>query len=308
MQGPRQAVAAAATRADRRWPAAAAVLALLALAVLADGAGGHGLGVAVPATAARPVSSVVLAAYAALLVVAAAVMATVVWLLWPGRHTDGGESVDTRPPLTLLQRVLAVALALLLFGAVAGLFLLARRGAAHGAVITWPALPLHALRPAGGAADTPGGGTTSTLWLKAGLAAGALLVAGVFAAAWLTRSRRRLRARRPVARTQPQDVLTRAVSLSLEDLRREPDPRRAIVAAYAHMERLLEQAGVVRPGSETVTEYLARVLRAGNAPRAAATELTGLFEEARFSRHHLSEADRQRALVALVEIRESLAS
>jgi len=65
-------------------------------------------------------------------------------------------------------------------------------------------------------------------------------------------------------------------------------------------------AGLARSASETSTEYLSRVLHASSAPRSALLELTLLFEEARFSSHELSAADKDDAVDALVEIDEAL--
>ena len=52
---------------------------------------------------------------------------------------------------------------------------------------------------------------------------------------------------------------------TLDDLRAEADPRRAIIAAYARLERVLAANGVPRRVAETSNEYLARVLQ---QPRA----------------------------------------
>ena len=94
-----------------------------------------------------------------------------------------------------------------------------------------------------------------------------------------------------------------AVELSLEALRREPDPRRAVIAAYAAMERSLSDAGFARRRSEAPFEYLRRVLA---APQRAADEvrtITHLFQHAKFSQHAVDEAMRSGAIDALERIR-----
>ena len=47
---------------------------------------------------------------------------------------------------------------------------------------------------------------------------------------------------------------------TLDDLRSEPDPRKAVIGAYAKMERTLAARGLPRHESEAPEEYLARIL------------------------------------------------
>ena len=54
--------------------------------------------------------------------------------------------------------------------------------------------------------------------------------------------------------------LAAALDESLDDLRAEPDPRRAVIAAYARLERVLASHGLPRKTSEAPLEYLARML------------------------------------------------
>ena len=46
---------------------------------------------------------------------------------------------------------------------------------------------------------------------------------------------------------------------TLDDLRAETDPRRAVIAAYARMERALAAYGLPRRPSEAPDEYLQRI-------------------------------------------------
>ena len=80
------------------------------------------------------------------------------------------------------------------------------------------------------------------------------------------------RGREPVEPDEPDELLA-AVDLSLEDIENDPDPRRAVIRAYARMERALGSYGLARRPSETPLEYLARALtslrvgrRVGRAP------------------------------------------
>ena len=86
----------------------------------------------------------------------------------------------------------------------------------------------------------------------------------------------------------------------------DPDPRRAIVAAFAGMETSLAGHGLPRRRSETAVEFVHRVLLDAAAPRAAVSGLCGLFEEARYSTHRLGQSHRAEAIGYLTAIREAL--
>jgi len=97
-----------------------------------------------------------------------------------------------------------------------------------------------------------------------------------------------------------------AVSEALVALDSVEDPRAAVIAAYAAMQETLAARGFPRRPAEAPREYLERVLLASSASEAEARTLTGLFEEARFSAHPISEQVRQRALSALRAVRAAL--
>ena len=98
-----------------------------------------------------------------------------------------------------------------------------------------------------------------------------------------------------------QQVLARAAERGLAeigDLSREP--REAIIACYAAMERELAHI----PGSapqdfDTPTEVLARAVARNSLSAQNATELVHLFAEARFSPHVMTEQHREVAVSAL---------
>jgi uncharacterized protein DUF4129 len=100
--------------------------------------------------------------------------------------------------------------------------------------------------------------------------------------------------------------LEAAVDDSVEDLRAEPDPRRAIVRCYARFERAAAASGVERKPWSTPMEFMRETLRRLPLPRTAVPTLTGLFELARFSHHPLGPSERDRALAALDEIRTAM--
>ena len=83
------------------------------------------------------------------------------------------------------------------------------------------------------------------------------LVVGIGGAMVLMALRRQ---RELLAATPMRETLEEVLTETLDDLRREPDPRKAVIAAYSNMERTLAARGVPRHESEAPDEYLARIL------------------------------------------------
>ncbi len=143
-------------------------------------------------------------------------------------------------------------------------------------------------------------------WIFGGLA----LAAGLGAlglALWVALADRPVREdeEEPVG-PNPAGPLEAAVDESLEDLRAESDPRRAIVRCYARFERAAADSGHARRPWLTPSEFMHEVLARLSLPRAAVPTLTGLFELARFSHHALGPRERDRAVDALHEIRRAM--
>ncbi|MCV7091859.1 DUF4129 domain-containing protein [Mycobacterium interjectum] len=143
------------------------------------------------------------------------------------------------------------------------------------------------------------------------LLAGAIPMMLVIVAGSVIMARRRWRAATPAVRADDQvevaapapraESLARAAEVGLAeigDLSREP--RQAIIACYAAMERELANVpGAAPQDFDTPTEVLVRAvehhaLRADNAER-----LVNLFEEARFSPHVMNEEHREMAVNVL---------
>ncbi|GAB11200.1 hypothetical protein GOARA_064_02020 [Gordonia araii NBRC 100433] len=101
----------------------------------------------------------------------------------------------------------------------------------------------------------------------------------------------------------PPAALVRAATLSLAEVTQPGrDPRAAIIACYAVMERELADApGVAPQPSDTPSEVLDRAVARGALHRetAAAAPLVGLFAEARFSPHEMTERHRESAVTWL---------
>lgn len=100
--------------------------------------------------------------------------------------------------------------------------------------------------------------------------------------------------------------LTAAVEESLDDLRREPDARTAILRIYANFERALAAASMPRRPWQTPIEFMRTALTKLPLPVQAIARLTGLFELARFSGHAITAAQRDIAWQSLIEIRDTL--
>ena len=97
-----------------------------------------------------------------------------------------------------------------------------------------------------------------------------------------------------------------ALDESLDDLRNDPDLRRAIVAAYARMERALGRAGLPRHPAEAPFEYVERALASLDTSAESVRRLTALFEWAKFSQHEPEPEMRDEAIDALVAVRDEL--
>ncbi len=157
----------------------------------------------------------------------------------------------------------------------------------------------HASTPA------PAGHPTSAAltWLVVGSAAALLLVAPAAVVVRRRRARRERQALVPDAAARVGSDLRR----SLADLESERDPRLAVERAYARMEESLGAIELSRAPDETPTEFTARVLRVLGASAAAASDLTGLFEIARFSDHPMDEDDRRRAIASVRRVEAEVA-
>ena len=106
------------------------------------------------------------------------------------------------------------------------------------------------------------------------------------------------------------ESLVRAAQVGLAEIGdRSREPREAIIACYAAMERELAHVpGAVPQEFDTPTEVLARAVENHALHVDSAGELVNLFEEARFSPHVMSEAHRENALNVLRLVLDELRS
>jgi Domain of unknown function (DUF4129) len=162
--------------------------------------------------------------------------------------------------------------------------------------------------PPAGDVTTPTGTTGETYeaefaWIPV-LVTLALIGVAVFGMWWSGRARRRARGERQ--RNPLSEAIAAAVDESLDDLRAEPDPRRAVIAAYARLELVLAAHGLPRSPSEAPLEYLRRMLTELSVSPAAAQRLTDLFERAKFSQHAVGPEMKEQAIEALETVRDDL--
>jgi hypothetical protein len=262
------------------------VVAIVLVALVAVGSlrGPLGSGRGRPSYPADLIDSLLLLLFLAM--VATAVLAAV--SLWPGRNLArgrrrGGGSWNLILPM-------AAVLLLWLFRDLLGL-----GGDDRDQVPTTTIPAVTTLEAPGG--PTPESGVVPLI--VAGVALAAMIAIVV---AQLVADRRR---RRPPK--TPAERLVELLDDTLEDLEREPDPRRAVIGAWARMEAGLAAAGLPRHPSEAPFEYAARVLESALARPDSVHRLTGLFERAKFSHHTIGQADRDQAIAALRAVRQELA-
>jgi len=281
---------------------AAALTIVVALGTRGIG-GGRAIGVPAPPVASWRVVAGILAGLAGGVALAGlAVVAASMYAGWGRRGKDplwwSIEPPQTHWAVKLAILVLALAMAA---GAVAGVLWLTPGSSRAPAQATSPGGPsTQVAKPAQGSFAT--GPSPIPIWA---------LGAGAFGALGLTvwvlgTPSRRVHRRAEVARTEAstQDI---ALNRAIEILTDEPDPRRAVIAAYAAMEQLLARAGAARHPAEAPLEYVARNPLLQSTGRAAARRLSELFEAAKFSLHAVDESTRTRALFALQMIRSELA-
>jgi hypothetical protein len=150
---------------------------------------------------------------------------------------------------------------------------------------------------------TTGAASPQFEWIVVWIAVG-LGVVGLAAVFYL---QRKLRPPAPVQPGVTEDVAA-TIGDAIDGLESEADARRAVIAAYARMERVLGRHGMERRPSETPLEYLRRVLHDLTSNGDAVERLTALFERAKFSSHEVTGVMKADAIDALREIRAGIAT
>jgi NADH:ubiquinone oxidoreductase subunit 6 (subunit J) len=129
------------------------------------------------------------------------------------------------------------------------------------------------------------------------------LIFGLSATALIASSRKRSKLVREI--TVAQELMA-MLDETLDDIRSEADPRKAVIAAYARMEKILAAHDLGRRPSEAPLEYLRRVLGELRVTEESVTKLTALFERAKFSEHEIDASAKEEAIDALVTLRDQL--
>jgi hypothetical protein len=276
------------SRAGSRFAAAAlaVVVAALAIVALASRPPGAPGGPVLADAASRVVADVFFYLLGVVLLIG---LALVVWVLWPRKDDD-----PIRLPPRQSPRMWTLPLALLaILAAATALGLRLRRRSA--------AARLAGVPKVGGTLPAGHAGATGVDWLA--LAISAVLVLAAALLVWRALRRPPIRPRqRERAVAEIEQVLDHA----LEDLLAEVDPRRAVIAAWARLERVLEGHGLGRRRSEAPFEYAGRAGAALELHRVRLERLAELFEWARFSPHEVTGGMRQEALEALTTVRDGL--
>jgi Domain of unknown function (DUF4129) len=109
----------------------------------------------------------------------------------------------------------------------------------------------------------------------------------------------------PIPDRPGPERLTEAVDAGLRRLE-EGEPTDAVIACWVVLERAAADAGTARRPSETPAQLVDRVLAGHQVSQRALDRLAGLYREARYSRHVLTEADRAEARAALGQVRHEL--
>jgi hypothetical protein len=132
-----------------------------------------------------------------------------------------------------------------------------------------------------------------------------LVLIAIAVAAWYLSYRARRRRLEPMPEHLGPALLD-LLDETLDDLRAESDPRRAVIAAYARMEQALGAYGLPRDPAEAPDEYLGRILADLDVSRRASSRLTALFAWAKFSGHDVAPEMKEEAIAALEAVRAEL--
>lgn len=132
------------------------------------------------------------------------------------------------------------------------------------------------------------------------------LVLGLGAVAGWTLFTRRLEGDEWEREAQLKAALDEVLADTLDDLRAERDPRKAVIRTYARMEQTFAAYGVPREEAEAPLEYVERVLARLSVSSFAIERLTQLFARAKFSPHEIDEKMKDEAIDALVGLRAEL--
>lgn len=240
-----------------------------------------------------------------------------------------GPTVDLSPVLTSFALVLmgAVLVAILLVGlrhprrlALGVVLALLVAGAALWALSTLPAgrddRPSEVVEPPPPTTVAPVAGGDE--WLPTGpllLVLVAAMAAGGLVIARLARSRAADEAHEGAEDEDEEaalddeavgQVLASQLGEVIDELRSDPDPRRAVIRAWARLEALLAAHRMPRSPAELTSSYVERALVRLDASAPAVRALTTTFERAMYSVHPIGRDEQLAAVDALDAVRAEL--
>ena len=160
-----------------------------------------------------------------------------------------------------------------------------------------------------GPAGPPGFGAEQSEDRPTGLALLVVAVAAIVLVATfapLGRYLRRDRTTRSPPSESPRAVAARALGRTIRDLQAGGPYREAVIRCYSELCAILATRGLRRQDSLTAREIEALALRQVGLSQGSVDSLTGLFEEARYSRHEIGPRERDAALSALASIKSEL--
>jgi hypothetical protein len=285
--------------AAARTAVVAVLLAVTAAGLQARGAFSHQGSSALATAGRRVISGAFGVAEGAGLVACVVVLA----LIMPGlrRHKHEAEAGDRRrrPPVPWWAKPVIVLYALAVLTA-PWIILLASRNRRTSAT---PLTPSGPPVPRPGTGQLAGASGSFTWPLLAGMV---LAVAAVIVLAVLARRRRRRDRGLTPDRAARADPLSAGLIAGHDALLAGREPREAIIACYAAMERGFAAAGSVPEAADTPAEVLTRASDAGLVRSDSAAVLTGLFRRARYSSQPMTSADSDAAASALARMRADL--
>lgn len=139
-----------------------------------------------------------------------------------------------------------------------------------------------------------------------------IAIAVALLGAWLWSYLAKRRAAEAEAEPDGDDAARDAMAVSVADtigaMLADPDPRTAIIGAYARLLEGLAASGMARRAHEAPLEHLRRVLASLRVRPEPLRRLIELFEVARFSTHTLTETHRADALDALRAAADDIAA
>jgi hypothetical protein len=221
----------------------------------------------------------------------------IVWILVRGTGGLGFIAPSTgRGKSRFLQNVIISLLFLfVLFGAY---LLLA--GKLHGLLGLNRTAPTSPLNSTGALDGIRLSGTALAGSIQPVLAIGVLLAA---AAAFLAIATMIVQGRNvPRNSVETKEELTEMIECKITDLKGGSDPRSAILEVYRQMHSFLAGMGASDRSHWTVREFERRARDALSIKERTITDITSLFEEAKYSRHEMGERERRTA----VELLENL--